>query len=129
MSKIIKGQVSVDRSVYTEFSKKQGFFLMCADVWSVVSEITDGNKGDILTYSHEITDICMQFRIDGKKCERDGFEELYVKLYGAGAFAKLRLEFEDEVEAEYYATTEYTPCIKRGRWSQLTDNINDYKTK
>ena len=123
MSKIIKNQVSVDRSVYTEFSKKQGFFLMCADVWSVVSEITNEIPG-IFTYSHEITDIELRFRIDGKRCERDGFEELYVKLYGAGAFTKLKLEFEDEVEAEYYATTEYTPCIKKGRWSQLTNNIN-----
>tara|TARA_R110002020_G_scaffold2184_6_gene10081 strand:- start:2094 stop:2474 length:381 start_codon:yes stop_codon:yes gene_type:complete len=125
MSKIIKGQVSVDRSVYTEFSKDMGFFSIHADVWSVVSEINDGNKGDTLTYSHDITEICERFRINGKKCKRDGFEELYVKLYGEGTFAKLKLEFEDEVEAEYYATTEYTPYIKRGRWSQLTDNINE----
>lgn len=129
MSKIIKGQVNVDMSVYTEFSKDMGFFSIHADCWSVVSEFINESKNSKPAYQHEITDICMQFRIDGKKCERDGFEELYVKLYGAGAFAKLRLEFEDEVEAEYYATTEYTPCIKRGRWSQLTDNINDYKTK
>jgi len=125
MSKIIKGQVSVDRSVYTEFSKDMGFFSIHADVWSVVSEINDGNKGGILTYSHDITEICERFRINGKKCKRDGFEELYVKLYGEDTFAKLKLEFEDEVEAEYYATTEYTPYIKRGRWSQLTDNINE----
>ena len=117
MSKIIKNQVNVDRNVYTEFSKDMGFFSIHADCWSVVSEIISEAQNCELTYSHEITDICMRFKIDGKKCERDGFEEFYVKLYGAGAFAKLRLEFEDEVEAEYYATTEYTPCIKAGRWS------------
>lgn len=109
MSKIIKGQVSVDRSVYTEFSKDMGFFSIHADCWSVVSEII--NEGDFgrPAYSHDINDICMRFRINGKKCEREGFEELYIKLYGSGAFVKLRLEFIKEVEAEYYKTTEYTP--------------------
>ncbi len=109
MSKIIKGQVSVDRSVYTEFSKDMGFFSIHTDVWSVVSEINDGNKRGILTYSHDITEICERFRINGKAVKRDGFEELYVKLYGDGAFAKLLMDFENEVETEYYKTTEYTP--------------------
>ena len=109
MSKIIKGQVSVDRSVYTGFSKDMGFFSIHADVWSVVSEINDSNKGGILTYSHDITEICEQFRINGKRVKTDGFEELYVKLYGDGAFAKLLMDFENEVETEYYKTTEYTP--------------------
>ena len=109
MSKIIKGQVSVDRSVYTEFSKNMGFFSIHADCWSVVSEII--NEGDFgkPAYSHDINDIVVRFRINGKAVKRDGFEELYVKLYGDGPFAKLRLEFENEVEAEYYKTTEYTP--------------------
>ena len=109
MSKIIKGQVSVDRSVYTEFSKDMGFFSIHADCWSVVSEII--NEGDFgkPAYSHDINDICMRFKINCKTVKPKGFEELYVKLYGDGAFAKLRLEFENEVEAEYYKTTEYTP--------------------
>ena len=127
MNKIIKGQVSVDRSVYTEFSKDMGFFSIHADCWSVVSEIISEAQNCELTYSHEINDMVVRFKINGKAVKRDGFEELYVKLYGDGAFAKLRLEFEDKVEAEYYATTEYTPCIKRGRWSQslFHDNINE----
>ena len=109
MSKIIKGQVSVDRSVYTEFSKDMGFFSIHADVWSVVSEITDVKFNGKPTYSHDITEICERFRINGKAVKRDGFEELYVKLYGDGAFAALLMDFENEVEAEYYKTTEYTP--------------------
>ena len=109
MSKIIKGQVSVDRSVYTEFSKDMGFFSIHTDVWSVVSEII--NEGDFgkPAYFHEITEICGRFRINGKAVKRDGFEELYVKLYGDGAFAKLLMDFENKVETEYYKTTEYTP--------------------
>lgn len=109
MSKIIKGQVSVDRSVYTEFSKDMGFFSIHTDVWSVVSEII--NEGDFgkPAYSHDITEICERFRINGKAVKRDGFEELYVKLYGDGAFAKLLMDFENEVETEYYKTTEYKP--------------------
>ena len=110
MSEIIKGQVSVDRSVYTEFSKKQGFFLMCADVWSVVSEVSDVTCKGKPTYVHDITEICVRFRIDGKAVKTAGFEELYIKLYGDGAYAKLLLEFEDEVEKAYFATTEYTVC-------------------
>ena len=109
MSEIIKGQVSVDRSVYTEFSKKQGFFLMRADVWSVVSEVTDVTCQGKPTYFHDITEICTGFRIDGKPVKTAGFEELYVKLYGCGAYAKLLLEFEEEVNKAYFATTEYTP--------------------
>ena len=107
MSKIIKGQVSVDRSVYTEFSKDMGFFSMHADVWSVVSEHI--NEGHSSVYLHDITEVCERFRINGKAVKRDGFEELYVKLYGDGAFAKLLMDFEKEVETEYYKTTEYTP--------------------
>jgi len=109
MNKIIKGQVSVDRSVYTEFSKDMGFFSMHADCWSVVSEIISKAQNCELTYSHDINDIVVRFKINDKAVKRNGFEELYVKLYGDGAFAKLRLEFENEVEAEYYKTTEYTP--------------------
>jgi len=109
MSKIIKGQVSVDRSVYTEFSKDMGFFSIHADCWSVVSEII--NEGDFgkPAYSHDINDIVVRFRINGKAVKRDGFEELYIKLYGCGAFVKLRLDFENQIKLEYYATTEYTP--------------------
>ncbi len=107
MSKVIKGQVNVDRSVYTEFSKDMGFFSIYADVWSVVSE--DINEGYSSVYLHDITEICEEFRINGKTVKRDGFEELYVKLYGDGAFAKLLMDFEKEVESEYYKTTEYTP--------------------
>ncbi len=108
MSKIIKGQVNVDRSVYTEFSKDMGFFSIHADVWSVVSEhiFEDPEKP---VYLHDITEISEQFRINGKRVQRDGFEELYVKLYGDGAFAKLLMDFEKEVETEYYKTTEYKP--------------------
>ena len=109
MSKIIKGQVNVDRSIYTEFSKDMGFFSMHADCWSVVSEVINEAQNCELMYSHDINDICVRFKINGKIVKRQGFEELYVKLYGDGAFAKLRLEFENEVEVEYYATTEYKP--------------------
>ena len=108
MSKIIKGQVNVDRSVYTEFSKDMGFFSIHADVWSVVSEhINEDYEKPV--YLHDITEISEQFRINGKRVKRDGFEELYVKLYGDGAFAKLLMDFEKEVETEYYKTTEYKP--------------------
>ncbi len=106
MSEIVKGQVSVDRSVYTEFSKQQGFFLICADVWSVVSE--NPHKLGKPVYDHDITEIRTQFRIDGRPVKQAGFEELYVKLYGCGAYAKLVREWEQEVEKAYYATTEYT---------------------
>ncbi len=108
MSKIIKGQVNVDRSVYTEFSKDMGFFSMHADVWCVVSE----HINEVIpttVYLHDITEISERFRINGKAVKRDGFEELYVKLYGDGAFAKLLMGFESEVEKAYYETTEYTP--------------------
>ena len=109
MSKIIKGQVSVDRSVYTEFSKDMGFFSIHADVWSVVSEITNEGENGKPAYVHDITEICNRFIINGKKVKTDGFEELYVKLYGDGAFAALLMEFEKEIINEYYKTTEYTP--------------------
>ena len=109
MNKIIKGQVSVNRSVYTEFSKDMGLFAIHADVWSVISEVINEGENGKPAYSHDITDICQQFRINGKSVERDGFEELYIKLYGDGTFAKLLMEFENEVEIEYYKTTEYTP--------------------
>jgi len=107
MSKIIKGQVNVDMSVYTKFSKDMGFFSIHADVWSVVSE--DINEGHSSVYVHEITEICEQFRINSEKVKRDGFEELYVKLYGDGAFARLLVDFYQEIENEYYKTTEYKP--------------------
>ena len=110
MSKIIKGQVNVDMSVYTEFSKDMGFFSIYADVWSVVSETVGVTLNGKQVYDHDITEICEQFRINGKRVKTDGFEELYVKLYGDGAFAKLLMDFEKEVESEYYKTTEYTVC-------------------
>lgn len=108
MSKVIKNQVNVDRSVYTEFSKDMGFFSIHSDVWSVVSEgYNEGYEKPV--YDHDITEICERFRINGEAVKRDGFEELYVKLYGDGAFAKLLMDFEKEVEKAYYETTEYTP--------------------
>ena len=109
MSKVIKNQVNVDRSVYTEFSKDMGFFSIHADCWSVVSEVINEGEDGKPAYDHDITEISETFVINGKRVKRDGFEELYVKLYGDGAFAKLLMEFENEVESEYYATTEYTP--------------------
>ena len=108
MSKMIKGKVNVDVSVYTEFSQNKGFFTMFADVWSVVSEITGVTHKGEPVYDHDITEICTRFRIDGKPVKRSGFEELYVKLYGDGSFAELLLEFEHDVEISYYETTEYT---------------------
>ena len=108
MSKIIKGQVNVDRSVYTDFSKDMGFFSIHADVWSVVSEC--GVLGsDVEEYSHDVTEVSTRFRINGETVRNAGFEELYIKLYGDGKFAAMVLEFEQEVEKAYYETTEYTP--------------------
>ena len=109
MSKIIKGQVNVDRSVYTEFSKDMGFFSIHSRRLECCIRNQRCKLNGKLTYSHDITEICERFRINGKAVKRDGFEELYVKLYGDGAFAKLLMDFENEVETEYYKTTEYKP--------------------
>lgn len=112
MSKIVKQQVNVNHSVFTEFSQDKGFFTMFADVWSIVEEIPGVTHKGKPVYDHDITDICTSFRIDGKPVKSSGFEELYDKLYGDGSFAELLLEFEHDVEISYYETTEYTvgPC-------------------
>jgi len=109
MSKIIKGRVNVDRSVYTEFSKDMGFFSIYADVWSVVSETVGVTLNGKQVYDHDITEVSTRFRINGETVRNAGFEELYIKLYGDGKFAAMVLEFEQEVEKAYYETTEYTP--------------------
>ena len=80
--------------------KNKDSFLIRADVWSVVSEVTDVTCQGKPTYSTILRKYATGFRIDGKAGKNEtGFEELYVKLYGDGAFAKLLMDFEEEVES------------------------------
>ena len=83
MSKIIKEQEVVNRSVSTTFIKDLGLFQVRATIWSCVSEY-EGR------YENEITETELMFILNGKTCRYVGFRELYEKLYGVKMFNQFR---------------------------------------
>ena len=100
--KIIKVAEEIDFSVYTKFSKDLGLFQVYASVWSVVS-----NPSPDGTFSHDISEIDLDFSMNNKPCNYQGFKELYEKLYGVNTFNKFNAELSQEFEAAYFNTTPY----------------------
>jgi hypothetical protein len=100
MSKIIKNFEDVSYSINTVFSKELALFTVKAIVWS--NAFYNKNTED---YECEICDIELFYKMDGKYCRREGFKELYNKLYGEDSFDKFEEDICKEFENEYYKST------------------------
>ena len=100
MSKIIKEQEVVDYSICTNFLKEMGMFDVRASVWSCVSKCENG-------YDNEVTEIELNFILNGKRCKYLGFKELYEKLYGVNTFNEFRDDLTTEFKEEYFKQTPY----------------------
>ena len=97
--KIIKVDENVDFSVFTKFTKDLGLFQVTARVWSMVSQDC--------TCSHDISEIELNFSVNNKPCNYNGFKELYEKLYGADTFNEFRDDLSKEFEEAYFKHTPY----------------------
>lgn len=106
--KIIKVAEEIDFSVYTKFTKDLGLFQVTANIWSVVSTpALYGLKASDGKFCHDISEIDLDFSMNNKPCNYNGFKELYEKLYGVNTFNKFNAELSQEFEAAYFNTTPY----------------------
>jgi len=104
MKNITKTFEEKSYSMSTGFTKDLGLFTVNGTIWSYVNPNTPyKNK-----YDHEISDIEINYEINGKYCMNAGFKELYEKLYGKDSFTKFEREVAEEFEAAYYETTPYS---------------------
>ncbi len=103
MSKIIKVDEVTDLSVYTKFIKDEGMFQIEAGVYSTVEAIP--GVGD--RYSHDVTEVELNFLINNKKVNYTGFRTLYEQLFGTDTFNSYWSEKCAEFEEAYLKTTPY----------------------
>jgi hypothetical protein len=103
MSKIKKVDEVTDLSVYTRFTKDEGMFQIEARIYSMVSEVPGIGK----KYGHDISEIELNFFINDKKVQYNGFKTLYEQLYGANTFNTFWTEKSEEFEKAYLKTTPY----------------------
>jgi len=87
----------------TKFELDYGMFQVKANVYSR-AESLEGLQDKVFDCS--IEDIDFEFLMNGKHCIYAGFEELYEKLYGKGSYIKFLEKANDEVEEEFFASSD-----------------------
>ena len=99
MKKVKKVSESTNNQYTTTYKVDCGMFQVDAEVYSGETEIV-GLSGKL--FSCEIRDIDLEFNMDGKQCNYEGFKELYEKLYGEGSYLDFNKELTDHIEVEHH---------------------------
>ena len=99
MKKIKKVSELTNNQYTTTYKVDCGMFQVDAELYSSEFEMKDlSNK----LFSCDIQDIDLEFSIYGKRCNYDGFKELYEKLYGKDSYKDFSKEIVDHIEAEHF---------------------------
>ena len=99
MKKIEKVSETSNHQYTTMYKVDCGIFQVDVELYSSEFEMKDlSNK----LFSCDIQDIDLEFSIDGKRCNYDGFKELYEKLYGKDSYKDFNKEIVDYIEAEHF---------------------------
>ena len=99
MKSIKKVNESTTHQYTTSFEVDCGMFQANVEVYSTEYQIE--NLKDTL-FSSEISDMDIEFSIDGKRCNYKGFKELYEKLYGEDSFIDFNQDITKYVKTEHF---------------------------
>ena len=99
MKRITKVNEYQNNQYTTSFEVDCGMFQVDAEVYSTEYQIED--LKDTL-FSSEISDMDLEFKMDGKRCNYEGFKELYEKLYGKDSFIDFNQDITKYVETEHF---------------------------
>ena len=99
MKKITKVNEYQNNQYTTSFEVDCGMFQVDVEVYSTEYQIE--NLKDTL-FSSEISDMNFEFKMDGKRCNYEGFKELYEKLYGKDSFIDFNQDITKYVETEHF---------------------------
>tara|TARA_R110000823_G_scaffold104218_1_gene222054 strand:+ start:139 stop:468 length:330 start_codon:yes stop_codon:yes gene_type:complete len=105
MSEIIKLDENVNLEVMTTFTKDLGLFQVKAMVYTCVTKVNSTLYPNF--HTHDINDTELIFSINNKECARDGFRELYEKLYGKDTYYPFYSKLSEEFEEAYFKLTPY----------------------
>ena len=94
MSKIKKYDEHVSHYAYVTYFKDEGMYEVKA---SVHVNIEEGEK----RLYHDVTDVDLEFFVNGKKCTYAGFRNIYEELFGKGMFIVYEENLYEEFEGHY----------------------------
>ena len=125
--KLISQDKSHQMNSYYELD--YGLFKVEANVYSNAYSLNESIKE---IYEHDIHEVEFDFHVNDKRCNVDGFRELYNKLFG-DKFKDFILELEEKVRSKYFEDTIYTDInsISSNLASECLDKLiaaNDFKS-
>ena len=124
MKKIKKVSELTNNQYTTTYKVDCGMFQVDAELYSSEFEMKDlSNK----LFSCDIQDIDLEFSIDGKRCNYDGFKELYEKLYGKGSYQDFSKELVDHIEAEHFKLSD-RPYLQNISVDKATEYLSELLT-
>jgi len=123
--KSIKKVSELTNNQYTTTYKVDcGMFQVDAELYSSEFEIKDlSNK----LFSCDIQDIDLEFSIDGKRCNYNGFKELYEKLYGKGSYQDFSKELVDYIKVQHQNLSD-RPYIQSLSVDKATEYLSELLT-
>ena len=121
MSKSTKPKLqSISKSTHmtARYTKTTGFITAEASVFMAADQI---KSEEVLVYNVDISDVDIEYFIDGKRCTYSGFKELYNKLFGDNAYEKFNSDLYDEFHDQAMKDCEYPTLdsLNRGKLKNL----------
>ena len=123
MKKIKKVSEYIAHQVSTVFEVDCGMFQVDINVFSRAEDMEFKFK----LFNIDIEDMDFEFKMDGKRCDRNGFRELYEKLFGKGKFDDFNEELADYVEKEFFENTDL-PCVQNISVDKATEYLSEVLT-
>lgn len=124
MKKIKKVSEHQSHLFTTGFEVDCGMFQVDINVFSRAEDMEFKFK----LFNIDIEDMDFEFKIDGKRCDRNGFKELYEKLFGKGKFDDFDAELADYVKKEFFENTDL-PCVQNISVSKAKKYLSDLLTE
>jgi len=124
MKKIKKISEHCDHHYISKYEVDYGMFQVSADVYSNEFEVDDLGKK---LFSCDIQDVALDFSINGKGCKREGFKELYEKLYGEDSYLDFTKELTSDIEVQHLNLSD-RPFIQNISVDKATEYLSELLT-
>ena len=122
MKKIEKVSELTNNQYTTIYKVDCGMFQVDAELYSSEFEMKDLSSK---LFSCDIQDIDLEFSIDGRRCNYDGFKELYEKLYGKDSYLDFNQKIVDYVEYKHFKLSDrpYLQNISVGKAKEYLSEL------
>ena len=124
MKKIKKVNERSNHHYTSTYEVDYGMFQVSVDVYSNEFEVA-GLGGKL--FSCDIQDIDFEFSINGKQCKREGFKELYEKLYGKGSYLDFDKELTSDIKVQHRTLSD-RPFVQNLSVDKATEYLSELLT-